>query len=67
MITLQAQHKLINTVKFDTRSSQSHVILYNKQIPFTARETVSKHDAINLLKNHKLKNGDNTSIMDRVC
>lgn len=54
MITLQAQHKLINIVKFDTRSSQSHVILYNKQIPFTARETVSKHDAIRLLKNHKL-------------
>jgi len=54
MITLQARHKLINTVKFDTCSSQCHVILYKKQIPFTARDTVSKHDAIRLLKNHKL-------------
>lgn len=48
MVSLQAQHQLINAAKFDTCSSQSHITLYNKQIPFTAKETVSKDDAIRL-------------------
>lgn len=50
MISLQAQHQLINSAKFDTCSSQSHITLYNNQIPFTAKETVSKDDAIRLPK-----------------
>lgn len=54
MISLQAQHQLINAAKFDTCSSQSHITLYNKQTPFTAKETVSKDDVIRLPKNHKL-------------
>lgn len=54
MISLQAQHQLINAAKFDTCSSQSHITLCNKQIPFTARETVSKDDVIRLPKNHEL-------------